>query len=183
MAPPLLLAGVSTSMPPTALRPGILAAVLVGGATRGTLKASVRTAPGSAMSRDFDRAYRELQAVEVDKVAAARRTLVAHVSDWSPDGMSHRALRPDGGRGRVLLPQFRRASGGERVAMCEALEERISAAETDLQLAGAAGVEMGVLREAQFAIVEMGMAMDAMDRLAIVEMETVRDAMDEMLAK
>ena len=41
---------------------------------------------------------------------------------------------------------------------------------------------MGVLREAQFAIVEMGMVMDAMDRLAIVEMETAREAMDEMLA-
>ena len=184
LAPPLLLAaGVSTSMPPIALRPGIFAAVLFGGATRGTLKASARAVPASAMSRDFDAAYRELQAAEVVRVTAARRTLVAHVSAWSPDGMSHRALRPDGGRGRVLLQQFRSASGGERSAMSEALQGCISAAETDLQLAGAAGVEMGVLREAQFAIVEMGMAMDAMDRLAIVEMETARDAMDEMLAK
>ena len=47
---------------------------------------------------------------------------------------------------------------------------------------GAAGVERGVLREAQFAIVEMGMVMDAMDRLALVEIETAREAMDEMLA-
>ena len=39
-----------------------------------------------------------------------------------------------------------------------------------------------MLREAQFAIVEMGMVMDAMDRLALVEMETAREAMDEMLA-
>jgi len=184
LAPPLLLAaGVSTSMPPISLRPGIFAAVLFGGATRGTLKASARAAPASVMSRDFDAAYRELQAAEVVKMTAAGRTLVAHVTAWSPDGMSHRALRPDGGRGRVLLQQFRGASGGERSAMCEALQQCISAAETDLQLAGAAGVKMAVLREAQFAIVEMGMAMDAMDRLAIVEMETARDAMDEMLAK
>ena len=39
-----------------------------------------------------------------------------------------------------------------------------------------------MLREAQFAIVEMGMVMDAMDRLALVEIETAREAMDEMLA-
>ena len=183
LAPPLLLAaGVSTSMPPIALRPGIFAAVLFGGATRGTLKASARAVPASAMSREFDAAYRELQAAEVVRVTAARRTLVGHVSAWSPDGMSHRALRPDGGRGRVLLQQFRSASGGERSVMSEALQGCISAAETDLQLAGAAGVEMGVLREAQFAIVEMGMVMDAMDRLAIVEMQTARDAMDQMLA-
>ena len=39
-----------------------------------------------------------------------------------------------------------------------------------------------MLREAQFAIVEMGMVMDAMDRLALVEMEAAREAMDEMLA-
>jgi hypothetical protein len=184
LAPPLLLAaGVSTSTPPIALRPGIFAAVLFGGATRGTLKASGRAVPASAMSRDFDAAYRELQAAEVVRVTAARRTLVAHVSAWSPDGMSHRALRPDGGRGRVLLQQFRSASGGERSAMSEALQRCISAAEADLQLAGAAGVEMGVLREAQFAIVEMGMVMDAMDRLAMVEIKTARDAMDQMLAK
>ena len=67
--------------------------------------------------------------------------------------------------------------------MSEALQRCISAAEADLQLAGAAGVEMGVLREAQFAIVEMGMVMDAMDRLAMVEIKTARDAMDQMLAK
>ena len=95
--------------------------------------------------------------------------------------MSHRALRPDGGRGRALLQQFRGASGDERSALSEALQGCISAAETDLERAGAAGVERGVLREAQFAIVEMGMVMDAMDRLALVEMDAAREAMDEML--
>ena len=36
--------------------------------------------------------------------------------------MSHRALRPDGGRGRELLEQFRGASADERSAMSEELQ-------------------------------------------------------------
>ena len=69
-APLLLAAGISTSMPPIALRPGILAAVLFGGATRNTFKPSGRAAPASEMSRDFGAAYRELQEAELVRYAA-----------------------------------------------------------------------------------------------------------------
>ena len=70
LAPLLLAAGISTSMPPIALRPGILAAVLFGGATRGTFKPSGPAAPASEMSRDFGAAYRELQEAELVRYAA-----------------------------------------------------------------------------------------------------------------